>query len=370
MHQEETQSPKAAPRTEREVIDRAASAIRNCLSEDWTFEILLEVALAGGRRADAVFQIEALDQASAIVFVEAKTAVEVRDVPGLSRRLRGFTEGASPPPSPYGLVAARYLSAPVRERLREEGLNYVDATGNLFLSLKKPTLFLRDVGAASDPWRGSGRPRDSFRGPIAARVIRALVDFAPPMSVPQLIERSGASTGAVYRVVDFLERQDLLGREPRKPITRVDWRGILERWSRDYNPNLEEAAMRLLAPRGIPSVRDRLDEIRDIDYVLTGSSAAAYFEEYAQARLALVYTDEPERLAERLDLRPVETGANVLLVRPQDKVVYERAEEREGVRIAAPSQIAVDLLSGPGRGPAEAQALLDWMESNEPAWRR
>ena len=141
--------------------------------------------------------------------------------------------------------------------------------------------------------------------------------------------------------------------------TSVDWRQILERWSRDYNLNLEGAEVRLLAPRGIPSVRDRLGEVRDIDYVLTGSSAAAYFEEYAQARLALIYTDEPERLAERLDLRPVETGANVLLVRPQDKVVYERAEERDGVRIAAPSQIAVDLLSGPGRGPAEAQALLE-----------
>ncbi len=370
MNQVEAAKASVAPKTEREVIDRAASAIRNRLPEGWAFEVLLEVASAGGRRADAVFQIEASAQASATVFVEAKTAVEARDVPGLSRRLRGFTEGASPSPSSRGLVAARYLSAPVRERLREEGLNYVDATGNLLLSLEKPALFLRDVGAARDPWRGPGRPRDSFRGPIAARVIRTLVDFAPPMSVPQLIERSGASTGAVYRVVDFLERQDLLEREPRKPITRVSWREILERWSRDYDLNLGEAQARLLAPRGIASVRERLGEVRDIDYVLTGSSAAAYFEEYAQARLALIYTDEPERLTERLDLRPVETGANVLLVRPQDKVVYERGEERDGVRIAAPSQIAVDLLSGPGRGPAEAQALLDWMERNESAWRR
>jgi hypothetical protein len=88
--------------------------------------------------------------------------------------------------------------------------------------------------------------------------------------------------------------------------------------------------------------------------VLTGSSAA-YFEEYAQARLAMLYTDEPDRLAERLDLRPVETGANVLVVRPRGEVVYERAQERDGVRVAAPSQIAVDLLSGPGREPAEAR---------------
>jgi hypothetical protein len=369
IHVEAAQT-NAAPKTEREVLDRAGSAIRNRLPEGWSFEALLKVASAGGRRADAIFQIEAPDQEPAIVFVEAKNAVQARDVPGLARRLRGFTEGASPPPSPYGLVAARYLSAPVRERLREEGLNYVDATGNLFLSLEKPALFLRDTGAASDPWRGPGRPRDSFRGQSAARVIRALVDFSPPMSVPRLIERSGASTGAVYRVVDFLERQDLLEREPRKPITRVEWRQILERWSRDYDLNLAEAEARLLEPRGIASVRERLGGVGDINYVLTGSSAAAYFEEYAQTRLAMVYTDEPDRLAERLDLRPVETGANVLLVRPRGEVVYERAQERDGVRVAAPSQIAADLLSGPGREPAEAQALLDWMERNESAWRR
>jgi hypothetical protein len=42
----------------------------------------------------------------------------------------------------------------------------------------------------------------------------------------------------------------------------------------------------------------------------------------------------------------------------------------DGVMYAAPSQVAVDLLTGPGRSPAEGQALLDWMESNEPAWRK
>jgi hypothetical protein len=40
------------------------------------------------------------------------------------------------------------------------------------------------------------------------------------------------------------------------------------------------------------------------------------------------------------------------------------------VRIAAVSQVAVDLLTGPGRNPSEATALLDWMTANESAWRR
>ena len=37
---------------------------------------------------------------------------------------------------------------------------------------------------------------------------------------------------------------------------------------------------------------------------------------------------------------------------------------------AAPSQVAVDLLTGPGRNPAEGQALLDWMENHECTWRK
>lgn len=32
-------------------------------------------------------------------------------------------------------------------------------------------------------------------------------------------------------------------------------------------------------------------------------------------------------------------------------------------------QVAVDLLTGPGRNPSEAVALLDWMAANERAWR-
>jgi hypothetical protein len=83
----------------------------------------------------------------------------------------------------------------------------------------------------------------------------------------------------------------------------------------------------------------------------------------------LIYTNSPAELADRLELRPVETGANVLLMAPSDDVVFTRAIEPEGLRIAAPSQIAADLLNGPGRAPAEAEALLDWMQSNESIWR-
>jgi hypothetical protein len=190
------------------------------------------------------------------------------------------------------------------------------------------------------------------------------------MTVPELIERSGVSTGAAYRVVDFLERQALVERGKRGPITAVDWRSMLERWAEDYEPQLEQPTVRLLAPRGLGEVKEALALLERPSYVLTGSLASGYFESYAQARSASIYTDDSGGLAKQIELRPVETGANVLLLQPSDDVVFARAKTFDGVRIAAPSQIAVDLLNGPGRAPAEAEALLDWMTKNESSWRR
>jgi len=82
-----------------------------------------------------------------------------------------------------------------------------------------------------------------------------------------------------------------------------------------------------------------------------------------------MYADDPARLAETVGLREADQGINVLLLRPFDPVVYERTWESEGLRYAAAPQIAVDLSSGSGREPSEAEALLAWMKDNESAWR-
>ncbi|MFI5429585.1 hypothetical protein [Aeromicrobium sp. UC242_57] len=36
-----------------------------------------------------------------------------------------------------------------------------------------------------------------------------------------------------------------------------------------------------------------------------------------------------------------------------------------GYPVAAPAQVAADLLNGPGREPAEGDYLIEWMKANE-----
>jgi hypothetical protein len=50
-------------------------------------------------------------------------------------------------------------------------------------------------------------------------------------------------------------------------------------------------------------------------------------------------------------------------------VVSERTTHRRGFTVTAASQLAVDLLAGPGREPSEGSELIEWMERNQDVWR-
>lgn len=302
--------------------------------------------------------------------IEAKRLINTRDVPLVLEQLRSLLADTSACENVTPVLVARYLSPATRARIAAAGAGFIDATGNLLVRADRPALYLADRGADRDPWRGPGRPRGSLKGEPAARVVRALIDFAPPYTVPTLAERAGASTGAAYRVIEFLEQQDLLVREPYGPISEVRWRPLLMRWSEDYGLAQTNPVQTYLDPRGLGALIGRLRLLRDLDYVLTGSLAAERFEPYAPPRLAMLYVDNPAEAADALGLRETKSGANIVLALAKYRVVFDRSEKVDGVRMAAPSQVAVDLLSGPGRNPNEASALLDWMEHNEPVWRR
>ncbi len=93
---------------------------------------------------------------------------------------------------------------------------------------------------------------------------------------------------------------------------------------------------------------------------MAASLAAGTKAQVAPAKLALVYVDDAAAAAAHLRLKPAEVGANVLLAAPFNAVVYERGFTSGSVEYAAVTQVAADLLTSPGRGPAEGEALLDW----------
>ena len=118
-----------APENKAEIMRRGAAILAERLPAGWAARLVTTVP---DRRMDGVIEVMAPDGASATFVVEAKRTVEGRDIEALREQLARY---AGTLPNPRGLVAARYLSPPVRARLTEENLSYIDATGNLSIEM-------------------------------------------------------------------------------------------------------------------------------------------------------------------------------------------------------------------------------------------
>jgi hypothetical protein len=313
--------------------------------------------------------VTAPDGKRATFLVELKRLVERRDVAQIMERLNS---NLSPDVS-YPLILSRYLSPSVREAVAERGGSYIDATGNIRIEATRPAIFVLSEGLDRDPWRSQqGRPRGTLKGTPAARVIRTLVDNRNSWTVRELVAESSASTGATYRVLEYLQQEELIERGDSNRYRVRSWRALLQAWSKDYGFLRSNKSASFIDPRGIGNLAAQMAIPRDFEIAVTGSLAAEEWQPYAQVKAAMVYVESMSAAAKAWGLTPTETGGNVLLAEPESDFPFRRTvtSRRNGLRIAAPSQVAVDLLTGSGRNPSEATQLMNWMEQHESAWRR
>ena len=345
--------------SEQELLDLPRKELEVLLPSGWTVSRESPPA-----QADGVVRISAPDGNSASLLVEAKSLMNPRDVLFVLDQMMRFGEGMD-----AYMMVARYLSPRARELLEAKKVSYVDAAGNVFVSLESPGLLIRTKGQDSDPFRGPERRTNSLKGGPASRVVRALVDFRPPWKMRGLAESAGTSLASTSRVVDFLDREALVSRNELGSIVDADWPGLLERWAEDYELVKKRGRVtNLIAPRGLESVADRL-KVSKSQYALSGSMAAQAWAPYADPRLGLIYTRDTEELLEFLGVRSAQSRPNFIAIEPLDDLPFMRTVEKGGLNLVAPSQAVVDLLAGPGRNPEEGNFMLDWMKENESTWR-
>jgi hypothetical protein len=137
---------------------------------------------------------------------------------------------------------------------------------------------------------------------------------------------------------------------------------------RDYEFLKVNPSRTFFEPRGIPSLLEKLKTV-SLQYCVTGSLAAIRRAPIASPRLAIIYVTDIPKFSEALELKQVETGGNVILVEPKSKFPFFGAWEEEQIAYAPLCQVAADLMTSPGRGPNEADALLVWMEAHPEEWR-
>lgn len=324
-----------------------------------------------GTGADATLTLVAPDRSTTAILVVAKRVVEPRDV---SRVLRQV-EAARDRWDAALLVTAPYLSPRVRDLLQAAGAGWFDSTGNLRLQLERPSVFIDRTGASRSPFTDANDRRlKSLKGPGAARVVRALLDTEAPLGVRALAELAEVAAATSSRVLEMLVREDLVERDDEGRVVDVRKLSLARRWSADYSLASSNQAVPMLAARGIDQVLSGLRRY-DGSYAITAEAAIRPYLPRGQAAVAplallTLYVPDATAAAATLQLRPVDRGANVVLVEPFDPVVYRGSRVVDRLTYAAPSQVVVDLLTGPGRAPEEGASLIEALATNDQGWTR
>ena len=266
------------------------------------------------------------------------------------------------------LVVADWLSERAQALLRARGVSFIDAAGNAEVRLSQPGLFIRTEGAKHNP---SPRPvkGPTLRGRRAWALLRTLAEVPPPIGVRELAEAVDVDAGYVSRVVGVLEEELLITRVPRGPVTDAEWEGVLRRVASTYSLFDSNKTTTWAVSAGPERLLTDLAAKRAGRWAITGSFAASRLVPVAAPEVAMIYAEDPDRLARAGRLLPATRGPNVVVAEAYDPIVFERTVSSGVDRYVSTAQVALDCLTGNGRMPSEGEAVLAWMRNNEARWR-
>ncbi|QUF01934.1 hypothetical protein KCV87_20650 [Actinosynnema pretiosum subsp. pretiosum] len=277
------------------------------------------------------------------------------------------------------LVVSQWISPQTQRELREHGIDYLDLTGNVSLTSDDPLVRIHLQGLAKSPViKPAGGRTITLAGGRAGRVVRFLVDHKPPYQAKDIAQAANVSTAWVSRLLGQLEEQLLIHREKRV-ITNVDWQMVLRARAEAGDLLRDNPYRGGLAMSNVRAVQKQLHGFVKGDWLgypiaITGPQAARALAPLSIGGQLMVYTGatdgEVSGLMDNLGLLPTDDSPDVLFLTPQDPVVFERTRVVDGLPHVAHSQVVLDGLAGPGRMPAEAEAVLAWMVEHEAEWRR
>ena len=199
--------------------------------------------------------------------------------------------------------------------------------------------------------------------------MRTLIEVTPPYTAGDLSSALGIDDGYVSRVLQTLADERLIARRPRGPVTEVRWEALLRQLATTYSLfGANETSTWAAAAGPDQMLRDPV-AAKTRRWAVTGSLVASSIAPVTAPEVAVVFTDDPERFAKSLRLLPTKTGANVVLAKPYDTIVFQRGWRDAGFPSVSVAQSAMDSLSGTARMPAEGEALIKWMRRDPSRWQ-
>jgi hypothetical protein len=254
------------------------------------------------------------------------------------------------------VLVVPYMTPAGARAADERHVNWIDLSGNAHL---RDDLLHIWIQGRPNAFARRGRPSSAF-APKSSRVARALL-LEPERwwRQKELSEHTDLDAGRVSRIVARLAEDELLAREG--PSLRPRDRDLLlDAWVDEYRFDRHDAITGHVSGTGVELARttaERLEHAR-VDHAFTGLPAAYAFDQFARYRLVSVYVaGDPRDAAEAIELRRNDRGANVQLIGPDDRGVFDGRRQADGLPCVAPVQVYLDLLNLPERAAEAAEQL-------------
>jgi hypothetical protein len=336
---------------EREVIRRLPGIFAELFDEAISDNAL--IGDTGDREVDVVMAAGGRRWA-----IEAKMSSSPGMVAAVGDRLAALRLDDAVP-----VLVVPYMTGAGAKSAAERHLNWIDLSGNA--SLRDNELYVRVQGRPNE-FNFRGRPSSPF-APKSSRVARALLLDPERWWVQKaLAEYTDLDPGHVSRIVRRLNQDRLLARADSRLRPR-DPQLLLDAWSEDYRFDRHDIITGHLTGSGVELARELHRYLDDagVDHAFTGLPAAWAIDRFAQFRLVSVYvTDDPRAAADAVGLRRNARGANVQLISPDDRGVFDGRRLIDDLPCVSPVQAYLDL----GHLPERASEAADQLRAGGSLW--
>ena len=347
---------ESIPTTETETVRRILASLPEVIPTLRFEDIQTQVAMGPGLVADAVANAKLGGKTQELVF-EVKSLGEPRMVEQAITQLR---REARSRPRAYPVFAAPYLSARSREICKSEGVGYVDLVGDVYLRFGS---VLVDV-IGSEGRTLEKRSLRTLFSPKATRVLRALLQQpGQPTTITKLAKECSMSLAGVYLVVDLLDTKGFVTRGKDRKILLEEPDRLLREWAKNWTWEKSPMTYYFSFDKTVDQIIARVSETAKrlgLEYALTGMAGASLIAPFVRySDVSFYLRDGKEQLVKELDLRPVSSGPNVVILDPYDEGVFAGVREIRGSRVVSDVQLFVDLYNNPARGQEQAEALFE-----------
>ncbi len=353
------------------VMDDAEIALKKCF-EDVSFIRILSLkrnpeTVTGSCNDMADIQVDIKSQASgkvSSVIAEVKNNGQPRIARNAVNQLLLCLHGKK---NSYGMFIAPYISNKAAEICLSSGVGYLDLAGNCHISFDE--MYLHIVGK-KNPFP-QNRDLKTLFSAKATRVLRILLnDPSRPWKVKDLEQESGISIGHVSKVKKCLFDWEM-AEDTQSGFKLTKPEEVLDEWSKKYSYH-NNKIFRYYSMKDGATIEKELNRFcskNSIPFALTMFCGASRVAPYAKYKEIHAYVEKGSaQLLEELELKPFDTGCNVVIMEPYDNGIFMNKILIDEMPVVSAIQLYLDLKRNKARGEEAADFLMETVI--KPSWEK